>query len=223
MKICVPIAAGNVKDCLVDIREANGKADLIELRLDFLERLSEADLKRLLKACKKPVIVTNRKRAEGGKFEGDETKRVAVLEKAARLGADFVAIEFHSEKKLLEKILKAKGKAKVILSYHSFSGTPALEELARLLERMSALRPAIVKIVTTANSEEDNKTILALVQVAKSKGVKIVAFCMGPLGVISRISSPHLGAEFSFASLRRGKESAPGQLSVEEMRAFEEK
>ncbi|MBI4053032.1 MAG: type I 3-dehydroquinate dehydratase [Candidatus Diapherotrites archaeon] len=222
MKICVPIVSGNVKDCISDIKEANAKADLIELRLDFMERLSEADLKRLLKACKKPVIATNRKRAEGGKFEGDETKRVGVLENAARLGADFVDIEFHSEKKLLEKILKAKGKAKVILSYHSFSGTPALEELERLLDRMSALRPAVVKIVTAAKSEEDNKTILALVQAAKSKGVKIVAFCMGPLGTISRVSSPQLGAEFSFASLRTGKESAPGQLSVDEMRAFED-
>ena len=42
---------------------------------------------------KKPFIVTNRRREEGGRYEGDEKKRLAILREAAELGADFVDVE----------------------------------------------------------------------------------------------------------------------------------
>jgi len=41
---------------------------------------------------------------------------------------------------------------------------------------------------------------------------------MGEEGKISRIMAPYFGSYLSFASLERGAESAPGQLTVEEMR-----
>jgi 3-dehydroquinate dehydratase len=41
---------------------------------------------------------------------------------------------------------------------------------------------------------------------------------MGPKGRVSRIVAPVFGSAFSYASLRKGTETAPGQLTVSEMR-----
>jgi 3-dehydroquinate dehydratase len=42
---------------------------------------------------------------------------------------------------------------------------------------------------------------------------------MGKAGRVSRLLSPIFGGFFTFASLGRGAETAPGQMSIEEMRA----
>ncbi|HID18614.1 TPA: type I 3-dehydroquinate dehydratase, partial [Candidatus Bathyarchaeota archaeon] len=49
--------------------------------------------------------------------------------------------------------------------------------------------------------------------------VKLVCFAMGKLGLPSRILSPIYGGFFTFAALRRGLETAPGQLTIEELRS----
>ncbi len=58
---------------------------------------------------------------------------------------------------------------------------------------------------------------LRLLHIARKTGLEIISFCMGPEGQISRVMSLLLGAYMSFASLDKGEESAPGQLTVEEM------
>jgi len=217
MKIAVPIVAETTKEAVAQIKKANSLADIIELRIDYLRpKPSEEDLRKLFSACAKPSIATNRKKEEGGKFAGSDGERIALLKKAAELGAEFVDIEFSSGKKAKEII--SNSKAKAILSYHNFENTPSLEELLELLEKMRALQPEIVKIVCFAQSKEDNKKILALVEKAREKGTKIIAFCMGDAGKPSRIDSLKAGAFLGFASLEKGKESAAGQMSIKEMR-----
>ena len=44
------------------------------------------------------------------------------------------------------------------------------------------------------------------------------AFAMGEAGKLSRILSPLCGGYFTYASLETGKEAAPGQISVQEIR-----
>jgi 3-dehydroquinate dehydratase type I len=76
----------------------------------------------------------------------------------------------------------------------------------------------IVKIVTTARSSADNLSVLSLIPYGRSKGKEMIAFCMGEAGIVSRIAAPALGAYLTFASLRRGAESAPGQIAAAPMR-----
>jgi len=53
---------------------------------------------------------------------------------------------------------------------------------------------------------------------AHKVGIKIIALCMGPMGRLSRVASPLLGAYLTFASLEQGQESADGQIPVMYMR-----
>jgi 3-dehydroquinate dehydratase type I len=83
---------------------------------------------------------------------------------------------------------------------------------------MIRLGADVTKIVTFANSWEDNLSTLSLIPFAKERRRKIVAFCMGEKGKISRIFSPFLGAAWTYASLNRNRVSAPGQLTVRELK-----
>jgi len=48
-------------------------------------------------------------------------------------------------------------------------------------------------------------------------GIPIIAVSMGEYGKISRILGPLLGSYLTFAAPAKGREAAPGQLTVEEL------
>jgi 3-dehydroquinate dehydratase type I len=215
--ICIPIAAATTDAALKLMERTAPLADLVELRID---RLPGADLKRLLASRRTPVIVTNRSRQEGGGFAGTEEERVALLMEAARLGADYVDIETATDPVLklgLRKTIVGT-RAKLIVSWHDFSGTPPAEFLEAKLTECMADAPAIVKIVSYAAAAADCLRVLELIPRALQKGQAIAAFCMGNAGKISRIMAPLLGSAITYASLDGDEASAPGQLTIRQMR-----
>jgi len=86
------------------------------------------------------------------------------------------------------------------------------------LRKMAATGADMVKIVTWARKYEDNLRLLELIPKAQAIGVRMIAFCMGPLGKISRIASPLMGGYITFASLERGEESTSGQMPASDMK-----
>ena len=101
----------------------------------------------------------------------------------------------------------------MIISHHDFKETPSLEKLESIYNEINKLSPDFVKIVTTANSINDNFIIFDLL---KSKP-NLIAFCMGQKGEISRILAPKFGSAVTYCSLGKGKESASGQITLDEM------
>jgi 3-dehydroquinate dehydratase type I len=202
------------------VEEANGLADLIELRVDYLKGV---ELEKLLKAGEKPLVVTNRRRAEGGRYRGDEKRRLATLREAADLGAAFVDVEMRTERSPLRELIKNKNGTRMILSFHDFHRTPPPGELRKIMDRMTRHGADVAKIVTFARSWEDNLKVLALIAYARKRRQDIVTFCMGEKGKMSRIFSPLVGAAWTYASLGRTRASAPGQLTVTEMREIWER
>jgi len=219
VKICVPIAAENVDAALRKMKRAFSTADLVELRID---RIGKADLKMLLKRNPERILVTNRRKEEGGYFRGKEKDRVAILKEAVSRGAGFVDIEVSTGSVLIGElrnaVRKRGGKTKLIVSHHDPGGTPGIRALRKKLDEGAGLGADIVKIVTTARSMDDNIRVLSLIAKGREKGVDIIAFCMGDAGRVSRIMAPLLGSFLTFASLQQGEESAPGQFTVGEMR-----
>lgn len=218
MKICIPVPAASNAAALKIMEEIYSRADILELRID---RIPDADVPGLLAARKKPVIVTNRRAAEGGGFQGSEEERVGILIRAVRFGAEYVDIEIRTDTKLksglLAEIRKQGRFTRPVFSWHDFSGTPDQNELKNIL-RKCAPDEGIIKIATMANELEDNLKVLGLIPEAKKMGREIIAFCMGEKGRLSRIAAPVLGSYLSYASLEKGAESAPGQLTAAEMK-----
>lgn len=197
------------------LNKANQLADLIELRLDYFLR---PNLEELWPKVKKPLIVTNRPRQEGGRFKGGEEERIGFLKRAMDLGAAFIDVELVSAKYHIYELLRHRKQTSIILSFHNFVNTNTFSELQLLLEQMMALGADVSKIVTFAQSWTDNLSILNLIPYARQRKHKIVTFCMGEKGKISRLLSPLLGGEWTYVALETNKKSAPGQLTIKELK-----
>lgn len=219
-KVCIPVVETSVERTRRAIQEVHPWADLIELRLDYLRH---PKLPLLSGESRKPFIVTNRRKEEGGRYEGQEEERLSLLEEAIERDADFVDVELETEASLRQRLVRKKRRTKIILSFHHFKHTPIREELEQLYDRMLDQGADVAKIVTFARSYDDNLRLLCLIPYAKAKGGPIIAFCMGEKGRMSRLFAPLLGAAWTYASLNRKRVSAPGQLTIWEMREFWER
>ena len=213
-RICVPVVAADCDRALQSLARIHSLGYLAELRLDYLVR---PDLERLLRSLQGPVIVTNRLPAEGGHWTGSERDRQRLLEQAVSLGADYIDVEFNSEPAWRNNILAGRDASKIILSWHDVKGDSSPYRLADTMVAMAELGADIIKLVVWAHQPADCLALLALIPAALERGQDIIAFSMGPLGKYSRVIAPLLGSYLTFAVLEAGQESAPGQLTVQEI------
>ncbi|MCS7131526.1 MAG: type I 3-dehydroquinate dehydratase, partial [Hadesarchaea archaeon] len=153
--ICGSVISNDLDGMVAGIAKAvEQKVDLIELRLDGLR--GRVNWKKLL-CADLPIIVTNRPRREGGKYEGAERARVVSLIEGIREGAACVDIELSTPRPLLEEATSAareKGAA-VLMSYHNLSSTPSARALLEIARRMKKAGCDIAKIVTFAKGPRD--------------------------------------------------------------------
>ncbi len=213
--ICIPIIARNNVEAINKMNEAAHLADMMEIRLDLMESF---DLNEIIQKASKPVIVTYRSKKEGGNGLARYETRVRHLLSAVELGADFVDVEFSMPQIYRQDIFRAKGSSRLIISAHLSRQTPSQKSLEDTFRKMAATGADIVKIITYAKDPEDILRVLGLIPLAKKMGIKIIAFCMGPAGRLSRIFTLVMGGFLSFASLEEGQESASGQIPIHEMK-----
>lgn len=194
-------------------------ADLVELRIDGI---TNVDLDVLLSSPGGRVVVTNRRVEEGGRFMGGEEERVALLCRAVSLKADYVDIEASTDPRLIsiivETIKEHGGTTQLIISHHDFTGTPPMKDLVDVVERSYRYGAHVAKIATWARSMDDIVAILNLLITVRRQSRNIIAFCMGDEGKISRVAAPLFGSFMTYAAREKGAESAPGQLTVGEIK-----
>ena len=213
--ICIPIIAKNTDAALEKIIRANTLADILEIRLDLMDTF---DLHRILHTVDKPVLVTYRSKNEGGKGSTDPDTYTQYALAALRLGADLVDVELWLPVKWRQRIFNARGQSGIVISSHIQGSTPAQEKLEKILEDSIATGADVVKIVIRAEKWSDNFRLLDLIPKAHDRNIRIIAFCMGPLGKASRVLSHLMGGYVTFASLEAGEESADGQIPATEMK-----
>ncbi|KAF5774145.1 putative 3-dehydroquinate dehydratase, Shikimate dehydrogenase [Helianthus annuus] len=215
--ICAPIMADTVDQMLLHMNSAKSSgADLVEIRFDSLKGSgTHEDIKTLIESCPLPTLFTYRPTWEGGQYDGDEQSRLAALKLAMELGADHIDVELQAvdEFKNLTRGDKPT-KCKLIVSSHNYQNTPSLEDLESLVARIQSTGADIVKIATMAVDITD---VARIFHVTAHSQVPIISMAMGERGLISRLLSPKFGGYLTFATLGRGKESAPGQPTIRDL------
>src|SRR6185437_175580 len=209
--LCVPIFVASVAQAKADIaRAAEAGADLVELRID--QFTDELQLRQLLGEAVLPSILTCRPEWEGGHSTLNNAERFKVLsirvgDQPRYLDVELAAVEefqFEDEKEAHPKL---------IVSNHDFSGRP--ERLYNIISDLDDSRGDINKIVWTARTVRDNLEAFELIA---SRQKPTIALCMGEAGIISRILAKKFGAFLTFASLGQGKQTAPGQVPIDDLK-----
>ena len=136
---------------------------------------------------------------------------------AAKKGFDYVDLDLSTpDLKTSVSKIREMG-AKCIVSHHEINRSLSLNQLEETLNSCESSGADVYKIITTAQQYEDNLTLLNFISKVNKKS-KVVSFAMGEIGKISRLLSPIFGGFFTFASLNTGAETAPGQMSISEMK-----
>ena len=101
--------------------------------------------------------------------------------------------------------------ARIILSEHIFSGKPASD----VINQMDRLPAQVNKIVWQAQNILEN---LDAMELLRHSPRPTIALCMGEAGVVSRILAKKIGAFLTFAALNAESATAPGQLTIADMK-----
>ena len=221
--LAVPISGSDIfaADGQIESALAAG-AEMLELRTDYLNELNTDLLKSLLvcaKATKLPIIVTCRDKTQGGVGDWPLEFRTEILADAAGAGADFIDCEYDTflkgdtQAKLTEAIAENK-ETRLILSAHNFAGP--FDDLPALYEDIKTSCPqAIPKLVYTAGHINDCFEAFDLL---RKKTGDVIVLCMGEAGLISRILAKKLGGFLTFASVDHKSATAPGQITIEQLK-----
>jgi len=187
--------------------------DVVEARIDRMNPLPEDWLCgcRRIEDSGLPVIVTQRLAQEGGCFTGADESREKLLSEALEHVAT-VDVEYTS--KLLSKVCAvAAGKGKsVIVSHHDFDGTPSLQELMDIADRIRQLGNGVPKIATMVHGNDD---VAVLRDLLVNQETPICVIGMGSAGTTTRTSFPLLGSSLTYGYL--DSPCAPGQLPASQM------
>ena len=203
-KVCVSICAETMANLLAKAGEAGLRADVVELRLDCLA----ADELEKFALPEGRFILTLRPIAEGGRSELSKEERKRFWSSVGSgAGADLEADVIKTD---------AVGKFDpLICSFHDFARGRA--DLSSSYDTVSNSGAPILKIAMTVSDPTDAITVWRLLARAKADGRGMIPIAMGEAGKWTRILGLAHGAYLTYAALGSGSETAPGQISTDEL------
>jgi 3-dehydroquinate dehydratase / shikimate dehydrogenase len=217
-RVCVAVIGSDPAEMVEKAEALVRDNSFLEFRLDYLSKptLALPKLKRFIEAHPGTVVIaTCRRVANGGKFHGSMASQLEVLSKAAAAGCQMIDIDLQTASQCKPgQLQKLRGRAAMILSFHDFRGT---KKLGETLEKMLPIPADFYKIASTATTLSDNLTMIKFLSRESDKH-SMVCMSMGEQGFISRVLGVRAGSVFTFASAIAGEETAPGQVTAQELR-----
>ena len=218
-RVCVAITASDPSDLVEKASALTRDNSFLEFRLDYVSKpaLAILKIKHFLDTHAGTVVIaTCRRASNGGKFRGSIASQIGILSKASAVGCQVVDVELQTAQKCkLAQLQKLRARSALVLSYHDFRGTKNLD---KTLEKMRAFPADFYKVVSTATTLSDNVSMMQFLG-READNHSLVGVCMGEQGIISRVLGVRAGSVFTFASATTGEETAPGQISAQELRS----
>ena len=208
-RLCVPLFVADFTQAKRDIAAAvEAGADVVELRIDDVN--SAEDVRRLIGEFDLPFILTCRPVWEGGHSTLSDERRLQLLSEI-NPHDDSVRIDF--EHAAMKRTGSADVHNPVIVSAHDFGGRP--DRLLNLFAEINDGPGEVTKLAWTARSIRDT---LETFEILQNRQKPTIALCMGEAGLISRVLAKKFGAFLTFASLRDESATAPGQVTIHDMK-----
>ena len=237
--ICTTIQNKNLDQIL----EALESCEMAEIRLDRCS-LSLRDIEEcftsdvpLVATCRIADLIATEPALQDESLtpQSKEIKAAQIAEKrlckAIEAGARYVDVEIEAPKQMSKRVRNVahENGTVFIRSFHDFEGTDSLEALKAVVEKCCYHGADMVKVVTTAHTQEDADKVLSLYDwcsgMSASENEKIaslaegglIAFCMGDAGRQSRLDCLRKGAPYTYAAVSEDEAAAPGQWTASEM------
>src|SRR5229473_7317069 len=222
-RVCVAVTASDPAELVEKAETLTRDNSFLEFRLDYISKpaLALPKIKQFIETHPGTVVIaTCRRVASKGKFRGSIVSQLDILAKASAQGRCFrqdveLRDDGAAQKCKPAQLQKLRNRSALILSFHDFRGTRKLDET---LEKMRAFPADFYKVVSTATTLSDNVFMIQFLG-READRHSLVGLCMGEQGLISRVLGVRAGSVFTFASTGPGEETAPGQVTAQELRS----
>ncbi|MEZ6121577.1 MAG: type I 3-dehydroquinate dehydratase [Planctomycetaceae bacterium] len=204
--ICISVTPSSRTLAPADLLNASRKADLIELCLDYF--IKTPDVADLLKLCDKPILVSCRRKKDGGQWAGTEEERLALLRNTIVAGPNYVELELD----IADKIPRF-GATKRVISYTSLNRP--LNKIDDIFEQCWKAKADVVK-VTWPTADLDSAWPL-LAAVTQARELPVVGQGIGQSGLTFSLLGRKYGSPWIYAALEKGMEAYESQPTVWEL------
>jgi 3-dehydroquinate dehydratase / shikimate dehydrogenase len=218
-RICVALGCSTLAELsLAAHREYKDGGAFLEFRLDYLPDPAKGvallgDL--LVTYPDLRILATCRHQLHHGRFVGSPERQVQILVDAAHAGAAVLDLEVEAAEGAKTAAASLRSIAPLIVSYHDFEKTPALQPVLNRLLRIPA---DAFKIAVTARKPSDNLRLLDFLR--QPREAQVIAMAMSEIGAASRILSPAMGSLFTYAAPVETAGTAPGQVAAPLLRTL---
>ena len=204
--ICISVTPESRQLAKVDIYNAANQCDLVEVCLDRLHK--EPDVKDMIAGSKKPILVSCRHPEEGGKFEGTDDQRMALLRQAILAEPAYIELDPETAQKIPRF-----GKTQRVISFAS--QTRPLGNIEEAFDEAVRCKADVIKFTWPTETLESAWPLLAVV--SQKRALPVVGLGLGRSGLTFSLLGRKYGSPWIYAALEKGMEAFPGQPTVGEL------
>ncbi len=204
--ICITVTPTSRKLARADLLNASRFGDIIELCLDHLAK--EPDVKDLITGITKPIIISCRRKQDGGKWEGTEPERLLLLRQAIVAGPAYIELDLD-----VAPQVPRFGKTQRVISFTRLDRPE--HDIDGVFDEAAQHNADVVKFTWPTPTLDDAWPLLAAV--SGKRRLPIVGLGLGRADLTFSLLGCKYGSPWIYAALEKGMEAYPGQASVFEL------
>ena len=212
---CLPIIKPSPAEVLDTIRDHDGEYQYFEVWLDYVEGADEPFVRQLAdRLGERLIVLFRRQKLEAITMPLEQRFKLLEALHGTPAWAD-LDITVQSDE--LDYIREHGLELNTIVSYHDYRQTPDTVRLGEIVATMDRYRPSIYKLAALCAGPEDAVRLLQQLLALKAAGKRAIVLGMGEFGAATRVFGSLWGNEMVFAPLEPGEQSAPGQLTRQQL------
>lgn len=209
-QVCVSVCGETADEIRDQVRKAGAWADIIEIRFDCVSPHEVGSAIEHARTTTKPLVITYRPASQGGRRDLTVAEQINFWNQVvpALGGTDYMVdrefdldLPFNSDR--------------TIVSLHDFHGTPP--DLPLRFDALASSSAKTVKIAVHSEDAVDGIDVWQLLAHARTTNTHVIPIAMGNAGKWTRILGLAHGAAMTYGSLDKEHETAPGQITAEDL------
>jgi 3-dehydroquinate dehydratase/shikimate dehydrogenase len=204
--ICITVTPTSRTLAKADLLNAARQGDIIELCLDHFQK--EPDVKDLITAVDKPIIVSCRRPEDGGKWQGTEEERRLLLRQAIVASPAYVELDLE-----MAPSIPRFGNTKRVISFTRLDRPET--DIDSIFDEAANAKADIVKFAWPTPTLDAAWPLLAAV--SQKRILPVVGMGLGRAELTFSLLGSKYGSPWIYAALEQGMEAHPGQASVFEL------
>ncbi|MBL4886303.1 MAG: type I 3-dehydroquinate dehydratase [Planctomycetaceae bacterium] len=205
--ICISVTPKSRTLAKVDLLNASRQGDIIELCIDYL--VKTPDFNDLIGGLNKPVIISCRRKQDGGHWAGTEEERISLLRQAIVAGPDYIELDLD-----IAAEIPRYGKTQRVIAITRLDHPEY--DIDSILEEAAKHQADVIKFRWPTLTLSDAWPLLAVV--CQHRSIPIVGQGLSRGELTFSVLGMKYNSPWIYAALEKGMEDFPGQATIRELK-----